>query len=90
MKTLYLHGLDIVAFGLKKLKLSVAVYADEKTLQCFPNMDGLRLLLGSMHHLEVLELDPHGDSVDKPTVYTCTQLLPKEGQWSQLTTLSLA
>ena len=88
--TLSSHGLDIVAFsGLKVFRISIAPYGDEKTPQFFPNMDGLRFLLGSMHHLEFLELNHPGEHEDRPTIYTYTQIFPKEGLWNQLTTLSL-
>lgn len=88
--TLSSHGLDIVAFsGLKVFRISIAAYGDEKTPQFFPKMDGLRFLLGSMHHLEVLELNLPGEPEDRPTIYAYTQIFPKEGLWNQLTMLSL-
>lgn len=40
----------------------------------------LRLLLGSMHHLEVLELDLPDNPEDELIYYTFNQLYPKEGQ----------
>lgn len=90
VKSLSFHGLDIFAFsGLKKLKLSVAACGDEKISGLFPNMDGLRFLLGSMHRLEVLDLELPGDTVDNPALDNYNQVFPKDGQWSQLTMLSL-
>ena len=84
------HGLDIAAFsGLKNLRLSIAAYGGQKTPECFPNMDGLRILLGSMPHLEVLYLALPGELGDHPTFYAFNQVFPRQGQWSQLTTLSL-
>ena len=90
MKSFSFHGLDVAAFsGLKKLDLSIAAYGGEKTPVLFPNMDGLRLLLCSMPRLEVLSLELPGDDADKPALYAFNQVFPQQGQWSQLTTLSL-
>ena len=84
------HGFDVVALsGLKELKLSIAAYGGEATPEYFPNMDGLRFLLGSMHHLEVLDLKLPADPRDDPTLYKHDQIFPREGQWSQLKSLSL-
>ena len=84
------HGLDIVAFsGLKILKLRIAAYGDEKTPEYFPNMDGLRFLLGSLRHLEVLNLDLPAVPEDQQVFYNYNEVFPPECQWNQLETLSL-
>lgn len=91
VKSLSFYGFDIVAFsGLKELRLSIACYGDEKTPEHFPNMDGLRFLLGSMQDLEVLDLDLPAEPEDKPTFYHYKQVFPQDGQWNHLTSLSLS
>ncbi len=90
LESLSFYGFHLVAFsGLKELKLSIAAYGDEATPKYFPNMDGLRFLLGSMHYLEVLDLELPAESEDDPTLYNHNQIFPREGQWSQLKSLSL-
>ena len=90
MKTLGFYGLDIVALsGLKTLKLRIASCDNEDTSKRFPSIDGLRSLLGSMHHLESLCLDFDADTERKPMFYNYDQVFPPEGQWSQLTSLKL-
>lgn len=85
------HGLDIVAFsGLKILKLHIAAYGDENTPELFPNMDGLRLLLGSLPFLEKLMLDLPENPRDEPLLYDYNQVFPPNGHWSRLTKLSLS
>lgn len=84
------HGLDIVALsGLQVLKLCIAAYGNEKTPKSYPNLEGLRFLLGSMHHLRVLNLDLPEYPRDEPACYSYSQVFPRDGQWSQLTSLSL-
>ena len=90
-KALSFYGLDIFAFsGLKNLDLYVKDYGDEQTLGLYPSIDGLRLLLCSMHHLEFLALDfpvPAGATGQMP--YRCNQVLSLEGRWNHLTFLKL-
>ena len=82
-------GLDTAAFsGLQVLKLRIAAYGDERTPDIFPNMDGLRLLLGSLHRLNELDLILPGDG-DKPDFYTFSQVFPQDYHWDHLTSLSL-
>ena len=90
-ETLCFYGLDMVAFsGLKYLKLHIATYGNAGATQIFfPNIDGLRALLGSMHDLEALDLDLPGDRGFKPTLYDHNQVFPQEGRWTQLKSLRL-
>ena len=84
------YGLDIVAFSeLQVLKLSIAQYGDVDTPELFPNIDGLRFLLRSMHHLRVLDLDLPDCLRDKLLLYKSSQVFPQDGQWNRLTSLSL-
>lgn len=89
--SLSFHGLDIAAFsGLRRLILNICTYRTKKFKNLFPKRDGLRLLLGSMHHLEALNLFfQTGHDKNELARYTLDQIFPKEGEWSQLTTLSL-
>ena len=88
-ESLSLYGLDIAAFSeLQVLKLSIH-YTRGNSPDPFPNIDGLQFLLRSMHHLRVLDLDFPGWVEDKPAFYKSSQVFPQEGQWSQLTSLSL-
>ena len=83
-------GLEIVAFsGLQVLKLRIAAYGRQKTPESHPSMEGLRFLLGSMHHLRLLDLDFPEYHEDEPACYSYNQVFPQDGRWSQLTSLSL-
>lgn len=87
--SLSFYGLDVAAFlGLKKLDLCIANYGIGNTPKLFPNMNGLRFLLGSMPHLVVLYLTLPG-GLHKTPLYAFEQVFPQQGQWSKLTTLSL-
>ena len=89
-ESLSFYGLDIVVFSeLQVLELSVARYGAENTPELFPNLDGLRCLLRSMHQLRVLSLDLPTYLVDKSRFYKYSQVFPLDGQWEQLTSLSL-
>lgn len=91
VKSISFYGLDVAAFsGLKKLKLCIAFFnAAGETSESFPDFDGLRFLLGSMPHLEVLHLNLPAEDVDKPDFCAFNQVFPQQGHWSKLTTLSL-
>ena len=83
-----LYSLDIVAFsGLKTLKLRIT-YDDKNTLIPYASMDGLRSLLGSMHHLESLTLSLP-DNRPNQLLYSCEDIFPPQGRWSHLTSLHL-
>ena len=89
-ESLSFYGLDIVAFSeLQVLKLSIAQYGNENTPELFPNIDGLRFLLRSMHHLRVLVVHLPEYPQDKTGFYKSSQVFPQEGQWNQMTSLSL-
>ena len=84
------YGLDTVAFSeLQILKLSIAHYGGKNTPKLFPNIDGLRSLLRSMHHLRVLGLDFPKYSRNRTALYKSSQVFSPEGQWNQMTALSL-
>lgn len=90
MKNISYHGLDVVAFsGLRHLKISIAPDVVGISPGLYPDMDGLQCLLGSMHNLELLDLRLPRNIQGKPAFHTYDQIFPKEGHWSQLTTLSL-
>ena len=84
------YGLDTVAFSeLQILKLSIARYGGRNTPKLFPNIDGLRFLLRSMHHLRVLDLKFPKYSRNRTALYNSSQVFPQGGQWDQMTSLSL-
>ena len=89
-ESLSFYGLDIVAFSeLQVLQLSIAHYGRANTPKLFPNIDGLRFLLRSVRHLRVLDLDLAEGLEYRPAFYKSSQVFPQEGQWNQLTSLSL-
>lgn len=91
METPSSYSFDIVAFsGLQVLKLSIAAYGGERTPELFPNIEGLRFLLGSMHRLRVLNLNLPKYPEGEPACYSYNQVFPRDGRWSQLTSLSLS
>lgn len=84
------YGHDIVALShLQVLKLSVAQFGEENTPELFPNLDGLRFLLRSIHQLRVLGLDLPEFSEARTAFYKYSQVFPQKGQWKQMTSLSL-
>ena len=89
-ESLSFYGLDIVAFSeLQVLKLSVARYSDEDIPALFPNLDGLRFLLRSVHQLRALTLDLPGHVEDRIICYKYSQVFPQNSQWKKMTSLSL-
>ena len=85
------YGLDVVAFSeVQVLKLVIARYGVATTPELFPNIDGLRSLLRSMHRLRILGLYLPESIFEMSAFYKSSQIFPQEGQWNQLTSLSLS